>query len=220
MDEASSKENSVDQFQELCSQLVKRYTEEAREKRNAKTREVLAMVGKGLLFAGMIFAPKLSYAYKFHDENNPSWRELEKYSKYYNLTSLKRTLKRLEKQRMVVVKETPDEQVVELTEKGKTRVIKYAIGDFDIKKPDKWDGKWRIVIYDVSEKSKDIRDILRNTLKRLGFLKLQGSVYILPFPCEKEIRFLRAFYGLDSDVTMLVTSKIENDEAYRQYFAI
>lgn len=220
MDKASPKDISVDQFQELCSQLVKKYSDEAKEKRDAKTREVLAMVGKGLLLAGMIFAPKLSYAVNFHDENNPSWKELEKYSKYYNLRSLRRTLKRLEKQRMVVVKETSDEQVVELTEKGKVRVIKYAIGDFDIKKPDKWDGKWRIVIYDVSEKNKDVRDILRSILKRLGFLKLQGSVYLLPYPCEREIRFLRAYYGLDNDVTMLVTSKIENDEAYKQYFAI
>jgi len=214
------KQNLEDKFGDLCSFLVKRYSEDERRKRIAKTSEVLALVGKGLLLAGLIFAPRYSRFLSINDENNPSSQELYKYYKYYNLPSLKRTLKRLEKQKMIVVKETPEEQIVELTEKGKTRILRYAVGEFDVRKPDRWDGRWRIIIYDVPDKKKGSRDILRNMLHRMGFLKLQKSVYLFPFPCGEEIEFLRAYYGLDQDVTMLVTSKIENDEAYKQYFGI
>ena len=75
-------------------------------------------------------------------------------------------------------------------------------------------------MYDISDRKKGSRDVLRDTLQRLGFLKLQESVYLFPYPCGDEIEFLRTYYRLDSDVTMLVTSKIEYDEAYRQYFGI
>lgn len=212
--------DSKDQFARLCSYLAKRYSEDERRKRIAKTGEVLAMIGRGILFAGLLFSPRYSRLLSFKDENNPTWAELNKYSKYYNLPALRRTLKRLEKQKMVVIKETPEQQIVELTEKGKTRILRYAVGEFNIRKQDRWDGKWRIIIYDVSDKRKRSRDILRSTLQRMGFLKLQKSVYLFPFPCGEEIEFLRAYYGLDQEVTMLVTSKIENDDAYRKYFGI
>lgn len=212
--------NSGEQFDKLCSYLIKKFSEDDSRKRSAKTREVLALVGRGMLMASLILAPKYTRFTYFKDENNPSWAEFNRYSKYYNLASLKRTLKRLERQKMVVVRQDLKEQSVELTDHGKKRVLKYAIDEFDIRKPDKWDGKWRLIIYDVADKKKGSRDILRSTLKTLGFLQLQKSVYLFPHPCGQEIEFLRAYYGLNKDVTMLVTSKIENDEAYRQYFGI
>ena len=217
---SKNEKSSEERFRDLCSYLIKRYAEDESQKRTAKTREVLAVVGKGLLIAGLLFAPKYSRYLSANDANNPTWTEFNKYSKYYNLPLLKKTLKRLQNQKMIVVKETAEEQVVELTEKGRIKVLRYAIGEFDVKKQEKWDGKWRIIMYDVSDKKKSSRDILRNTLQKLGFLKLQESVYLFPFPCGDEIEFLRTYYRLNSDVTMLVTSRIEHDEAYRQYFGV
>jgi len=43
-----------------------------------------------------------------------------------------------------------------------------------------WDGRWRIVIFDIPEKERRIRDNLRNKLTGLGFGQLQESVYISP----------------------------------------
>jgi len=45
----------------------------------------------------------------------------------------------------------------------------------------KWDGKWRIVIFDISEKSRLLRNALRRKLKELGFGMLQQSIYISPY---------------------------------------
>lgn len=55
-----------------------------------------------------------------------------------------------------------------------------------------WDKKWRIVIFDISEKNRLSRDILRDKLFSIGFGRWQESVYITPHSVEQEInQFLK-----------------------------
>jgi len=44
-----------------------------------------------------------------------------------------------------------------------------------------WDGSWRIVIYDVPEKNRILRNKLHRVLNELGFKNLQRSVLLSPF---------------------------------------
>lgn len=41
-----------------------------------------------------------------------------------------------------------------------------------------WDGKWRIVIFDIPEEKRAIRNLFRRNLKKWGFKYLQKSVWI------------------------------------------
>lgn len=52
---------------------------------------------------------------------------------------------------------------------------------------EKWDGYWRIVIFDVAEKHSSIRQKLRRELLRLKFGQLQKSIYITPHKSEEKI---------------------------------
>ena len=52
----------------------------------------------------------------------------------------------------------------------------------------KWDGVWRVVIFDIPEENKRVRYVLRETLKILGFRPLQKSVWISKRNFTKEIR--------------------------------
>ena len=81
---------------------------------------------------------------------------------------------------------------VKLTRKGEERLAKYKIGDLKIKKPLRWDKKWRVVIFDIREKKKHLRDLLRTLLDRLGFVKLQNSVWVYPYECEELIIMLKS----------------------------
>lgn len=45
----------------------------------------------------------------------------------------------------------------------------------------RWDGKWRIIIFDVPETNRRERDRLRSVLKRFSFGKITNSVYVSPF---------------------------------------
>lgn len=51
----------------------------------------------------------------------------------------------------------------------------------------KWDKFWRILIFDIPEKSRVVRDQLREKIKELGFVLWQESVYVTPHPITKEI---------------------------------
>ena len=46
----------------------------------------------------------------------------------------------------------------------------------------KWDGRWRMIIFDVPEKKRRYRDYLRQMLKTLGFKELQKSTWVTPYP--------------------------------------
>lgn len=57
----------------------------------------------------------------------------------------------------------------------------------------KWDGKWRIVLFDIAELNRKVRDMLRRKLKELGFGMFQQSVYISPHNFTKDLlEFLNA----------------------------
>lgn len=51
----------------------------------------------------------------------------------------------------------------------------------------KKDGVWKVVIFDIKEKRKKVRGILRSQLKRLHFKKWQNSIWISPYVLSKEV---------------------------------
>lgn len=51
-----------------------------------------------------------------------------------------------------------------------------------------WDGKWRVIIFDVPEIDRDNRDYLRQKLISLGFGRLQKSVYISPLDVLVDVK--------------------------------
>lgn len=213
--------NKDQEFSTLCTFLIKRFEHEEKEKRNARTKEILTFVGKGVFLAGLLFAPKLSRISKYiFLEDNYDRRNFLKGIKFYNIIHLRRNLIRLKKQKMVEVRDYKGKPMVILTEKGKKKVMEFAFEKLSLKKSQKWDGKWRLVIYDVSRRKNVIRDIIRNTLERLKFLRLQESVYLTPYPCKEEVEFLRAYYNLEDEIKILIVTKFENDETYKEYFGI
>lgn len=52
---------------------------------------------------------------------------------------------------------------------------------------EKWDGSWRMVIFDVAVKNNSIRQKLRRELLKLKFGQLQESIYITPHHAEEKI---------------------------------
>ncbi len=60
-----------------------------------------------------------------------------------------------------------------------------------------WDGKWRVVMYDLPEKIKGKRDLLRNWLKKLGFGQWQMSVWVSPHPAINQINQVLIQSGLE-----------------------
>ena len=87
-------------------------------------------------------------------------------------------------------------------------------------KPQRWDGKWRMIIFDVWEYRRGVRDQLRRMLVRAGFYKLQDSVWVHPYDCEDLLVFLRADLQLGKSVLYIIAEGIENDGRLRAHFEL
>ena len=90
-----------------------------------------------------------------------------------------------------------------------------------LNRPAQWDGKWRLVIFDVPEKDKKAREALRYKLKDLNFVRLQDSIWVTPYPCEDEIRFLREIFVISFNVDVIETNDLKHHEIkLKKYFSI
>ena len=88
----------------------------------------------------------------------------------------------------------------------------------EIKKPAKWDGEWRIVIFDIPERFKKAREALRLKLKELGFRELQKSVFIFPYECEDEINFIVEVFLIRPFVRFIRVKSFTNEEQLKIKF--
>jgi len=151
-------------------------------------------------------------------------RNLHRRNRYlqnkYSQTQLSKTLSRLKKANMVILEEKDGNFTIELSEKGKKKIEQIAVDDLKNKKLQRWDGIWRIVIFDIPEHQKYGRAALRGKMKGLGFYQLQKSVWVFPCDCEKEIKVLANFFEIDDYVNFIEAKKVSNDEELKRHFKI
>lgn len=144
-----------------------------------------------------------------------------KYRKVYAKKRITDTFKRLQRQGCIAIERKGNQIYIRLTEKGKKMAGWLQIDALKIKRPKKWDGKWRIVIFDISQLKKFYREAFRGKLKELGFYPLQKSVWIFPFDCRDEVELLRDFFGLSQkEMRLIVAQDIGSDEWLKQKFKI
>ena len=142
-------------------------------------------------------------------------------NKKYDKRKIAKTISRLKKNRLIILNEENGSFIVKLTEKGKKIIKKYQLKDLKIKTPKVWDGKWRVIIFDIPDKKKKkARDALRWKLKELNFYPLQKSVWVCPYPCEDEIHFLAELFEITPYVNIVLADKIFDDTELREYFKI
>lgn len=133
---------------------------------------------------------------------------------------MNRILQNLEKQKLIDIYEKGEDIVMEITEKGKKRILKYKFDEIVIVRPKKWDGYWRMIIFDIPERYKKGRDALTRKLKEMEIYPLQKSVFICPFDCQDEIDFVSEFFDVRKFVHYFVVKEIdEKDENFlRGYY--
>ena len=107
-----------------------------------------------------------------------------------------------------------------LTDKGKKKVATFNIDNMEIKKSKAWDKKWRMVIFDIPEKHKPAREVLRETLKRLGFYEYQKSVLVHPYECQNEIDFIIEYFELRLYVRFVTAVSLDNEIHLRKIFGL
>lgn len=174
---------------------------------NQKKVLLLLAGGVGLAIAG---SPK-SYFGVIKSVSN-EWEKI-------NEQSLKRAIKNLYQSKLLEERENENGSTsLILSEEGRKRVLTYNLDKIEIQKPDKWDGKWRVVLFDIPNSKKKDREALRYTLRNLGFLAYQKSVFIFPYECKNEIDFVIEFYNLRRYVRFMEVNSFDDDLAFKSHF--
>jgi hypothetical protein len=148
-------------------------------------------------------------------------RQLKKEWKKIDQRNFNRSILSLSREKLVEEKTLSDGSFkLVLTKNGKTQARRISLfgGAIEFKKSKKWDGKWRMVFFDIPEKDRIFRDILRGHLYDLKFYKLQQSVFVSPYQYEKPILELVSIYHAESYVRVVTATKIDNEAVLKKYF--
>lgn len=132
-----------------------------------------------------------------------------------------RTMRGLAREKLIEENHLPDGSCkLTLTKKGQWQAKRLSLlgSTIKFKAPKKWDGKWRIVLFDIPEKDRAFRDILRAHLKELKFRKMQQSVFVSPHPFEQPILELIEIYEARVHVRVVTAQKIDNEETLKKIF--
>ena len=177
---------------------------------NYSKGELAKEILKGLAVGGLIVAsfalPNLPQVFNFFGINNARDRK-----------RIKRTVQTLEKQKLIDFYEKGDDQIMEITEKGEKRILKYKIDEIKIARPKKWDGYWRVIIFDIPERYKRARSALTRKLKETEIYPLQKSVFVCPFECRNEIDFIGEFFNVRKFIYYFTTKDLDDNYLKKYY---
>lgn len=108
-----------------------------------------------------------------------------------------------------------------LSKKGHVHIERVLMRDYRVPEPIRWDGKWRMLIFDISERRRRLRSRLRTLLQGAGFVRLQDSVWVYPYPCDEFVVLTRAHLASGvGELRSVVVEALEADQKLREHFRL
>ena len=183
-------------------------TARRRRRLRAFERGVLtaALVG-GLLIIGGAPSPGMLHKY---------FKERKKDARF--TYQGKTVLGRLERQGLVYCEERGGKRYVRITQAGRHLLL--LSGGNPAPRPKRWDARWRVVLFDIPERRRGVRDSLRRFMADYGFVRLQDSAWVYPYECEEIIALAKAHFRLGASTLYMVVEAIEDDARLRQHFSL
>jgi len=175
------------------------------------TKFILMFLATGtVVFGGAVLPGIFKALESFNKKGKFSRREISS-----AITNIKR-------QKLIkILKDDNNKVSVLLSNKGKERIVEYSMDDLEIKKPAKWDGKWRILIFDIPTKPKIYnlaREALRGKIKDLGLRQIQKSVWAFPYECEDELLFVAEAFEVQKYIEIFTVEKVLHEKELKAMF--
>ncbi|MEK7566571.1 MAG: hypothetical protein AAB527_00335 [Patescibacteria group bacterium] len=134
---------------------------------------------------------------------------------------LRKSLYHLKKRRVVEYIGTENEEdVYRFTNKGREIIKKFIFDSPIIFPPKKWDGQMRLIIFDIPNNKKKASDALRRKLQLLDCFPLQKSVWVHPFPCYEEIKYIADVFGVADCVEVVATKDLDNPAVFKHFASL
>jgi hypothetical protein len=194
--------------------------------RDSTAMRVLKIAGTGTLYTGALLmsGPALGIVAKryvkeflFPQEPLPGSREEKR---RYQM-KIQNAVQRLAAKQLIRLVETEEGVEIRVTPKGRELIRRTQLeGSVRIIKQS-WDKKWRIVLFDIPETKRVARDALRELLTSAGFYQLQKSVFVGPYPCEKQVSALADYFEIGDYVTCAEATRIgRQEQKVRRHFGL
>lgn len=123
--------------------------------------------------------------------------------------SLRSALSRLKSRGYIESKRSGKNASYTLTDIGRATVA--LVREDKLKRQLPWEGNWHIVTFDIPERLRHMRDMLRLRLLALGYGRLHTSVMISPYDTNREVRKVLKEYGIEEYVE-LFSAKYEGSK--------
>ncbi len=133
---------------------------------------------------------------------------------------LHETASRLKRKGLIEFRVVDGKKRMLLTALGHKEVYRLQHHPSELPRPRKWDKRWRIVIFDIPETRKPLRNKIRSLVRTLGFIRLQDSVWVYPYDCEEVIALLKTDLKVGRNVLYLIADAIEFDKPLRVQFKL
>lgn len=130
----------------------------------------------------------------------------------------KRAIDSLVKKKLIKITDKNGKQIMEITENGQKKVLEFKFDEMLIERPKKWDGMWRVIMFDIPEKQKRGRDALSRKLREMEFYPLQKSVFVFPFKCKDELDFIGEVFNIGEYLHYFAAKSISNEEKLKDYY--
>lgn len=194
-------------FEDTLEPSLKKYIKRIIQE-NQKVKTVLnATLGiiamGGILTFGAVFPSILGEIGKMRQR-----QKKESYEQYRKIWSNFWEMKR--RRALNFIREENGYMIYSLTEKGKEKVKKFIFDELKIGQPKSWDGKWRLVIFDIPEIKRKARVALKNKLKDMGFYQCQKSAWIYPFLCIEEVEFIKDVLNIKPFVKIFIIDEMDD----------
>lgn len=170
-------------------------------------KEISKLTAKEVLLSVFDLATPFFEAHSIYRAETRRYKE----NRMYERSNFLEKVRYLKKQGMIDTFVENKEKYIEITPKGLERINWIQVDELTIEKPQVWDSKWRIVIFDIPNKRKVQRDLFREKLIKLGFEKIQESVYVFPFECTKVISEIAESYVISDNVLIMVSEIIQGE---------
>lgn len=191
-----------DELYQLAKQFLESDTAAAKT-----TKILLAVIALGAIFAIGTVAPNIFRIFSKHVR-----------SRRFSRPQITAALQSLERSHYVDIEEHGSRTIVKITHKGKQVVKSFSLECLQIKKQGRWDGKWRVVVFDIPIRHRKGREGLRWKLKDMGFYQFQKSIWAYPYPCDEEILFVAKFFGVEKCVEVFIVDRMLSDTRLRTFF--
>lgn len=146
-------------------------------------------------------------------------KEIGKEWKKINQRELYRAIRKLYESKLIHYTENKDGSIsIILNREGRKIALRYKLKEMTISAPKFWDKKWRVVLFDVPEKQKRLRDVLRYYFKNMGMIELQKSVFVHPYDCKNEIDFIIELHNARKYVRFIEAFHIDNELHLKKKF--